>query len=75
MAEKVKKEKSEHNAAFAKGGNTPMFGEQEAGKAKTGTTGKPDERGPGAKYAAGGSTKMFGFSGSQPARAGITSPR
>jgi hypothetical protein len=75
MAERVKKEKSEHNAVFAKGGNTHMFGEQEAGKAKSGTTGKPDESGPGAKFAVGGSSKMFGFAGSQPARAGQTGAR
>ena len=31
MATKVKKEKSTRSAEFAKGGNTPMFGEQAAG--------------------------------------------
>ena len=74
MAAKVTKETTK-SAKFAEGGNTHMFGEQEAGEAKTGTTGKPDERGPGDKFAKGGSGKMFGYSPSMPARAGITSAR
>ena len=64
-----------HDVEFAKGGNTHMFGEQEAGDVDSGETGKPDERGPGEKFASGGKTKMFGFSGALPARDGITSAR
>jgi hypothetical protein len=68
-----------HNVEFAKGGDTPMFGEQEAG-ARTGadkspSTGKPDSSGPGEKFAEGGKGKMFGFAGALPATAGITSAR
>ena len=67
------------NTEFAKGGNTHMFGKQEAGSRtsadKSPSTGKPDSSGPGAKFAAGGSGKMFGFTGSLPARSGITSAR
>lgn len=68
-----------HNVEFAKGGNTKMFGEQEAGSRtgpdKSPSTGKPDSSGPGEKFAKGGSNKMFGFSGALPATAGITAPR
>lgn len=68
-----------HNVEFAKGGDTPMFGEQEAGSRtsadKSPSTGKPDSSGPGEKFAEGGKTKMFGFSGALPARDGITSAR
>lgn len=68
-----------HDVEFAKGGDTPMFGEQEAGSRTSGdkspSTGKPDDRGPGDKFAAGGSTKMFGYQGSVPATAGISSAR
>ena len=68
-----------HNVEFAKGGNTPMFGEQEAGSRtsadKSPSTGKPDSSGPGEKFAEGGKGKMFGFSGALPAQAGITSAR
>ena len=68
-----------HNVEFAKGGNTPMFGEQEAasrtGADKSPSTGKPDSSGPGEKFAQGGSGKMFGFSGALPAQSGITSAR
>jgi hypothetical protein len=68
-----------HDVTFAKGGDTKMFGEQEAGSRTSGdkspSTGKPDDRGPGEKFAAGGKGKMFGFSGSLPARDGITSAR
>ncbi len=68
--------KSEHNVTFAKGGNTPMFGEQAAGEQKPGETSHDVAGGaPGAKFASGGSTKMFGYSGSQPAQAGKTSAR
>jgi hypothetical protein len=68
-----------HNVEFAKGGNTPMFGEQEAGSRtgpdKSPSTGKPDSSGPGEKFAEGGSGKMFGYQGSVPATAGKTSAR
>jgi len=68
-----------HDVEFAKGGDTHMFGEQEAGERtgsdKSPSTGKPDSSGPGDKFAAGGSTKMFGYQGSVPARSGITSAR
>ncbi len=64
-----------HNVEFAKGGDTPMFGEQQANPDKPGQTGKEDVGGKGAEYAKGGSTKMFGFSGALPARSGITSAR
>ena len=66
-----------HNVEFAKGGDTPMFGEQEAGSRKgedkSPSTGKPDSSGPGEKFAAGGSGKMFGFNPAKLATAGITS--
>jgi hypothetical protein len=71
---KTKKE-SQHDVEFAEGGDTHMFGEQQANPDKPGTTGKPDVSGPGAKYAEGGKGKMFGYSPSVPARAGITSAR
>lgn len=68
--------KTEHNVEFAKGGDTPMFGEQAAGEQAAGVT-EHDAAGgaPGDKYACGGTTKMFGYAGSQPARAGITGAR
>jgi hypothetical protein len=71
---KIKKEAS-HNVEFAKGGNTPMFGQQQAEPAASGQTGDPGKTGKGAEFAKGGSGKMFGFNGSQPARSGITSAR
>ena len=64
-----------HNVEFAKGGNTHMFGEQQANPDKPGQSGKEDVSGKGAEYAKGGSTKMFGFAGALPARSGITSAR
>ena len=68
-----------HNVEFAQGGDTKMFGEQEAGSRKgddkSPSTGKPDSSGPGEKFAEGGSTKMFGFQGAVPATAGISSAR
>jgi hypothetical protein len=72
MAAKVKKETS-HDAQFAKGGNTHMFGQQHAGEQKPGET--ATDAGSDGKFASGGSGKMFGFAGSQPARSGITSAR
>ena len=71
---KTKKE-GQHDVEFAEGGDTKMFGEQEAGPDDPGSTGKKDDSGPGAKYAEGGKSKMFGYSPSLPARAGITGPR
>ena len=74
--------KTEKNAEFAKGGNTPMFGhgpetpsELRAGEQAPGGTAHKNEGGAGDKFASGGSGKMFGYSPSQPARAGITSAR
>lgn len=75
--------KTERQAEFAKGGNTPMFGSGDrtttaasdaAGSQKPGVT-EHDSQGNGGKFAKGGSGKMFGFSGSEPARPGITSAR
>ena len=76
---KVSRNETSHNVEFAEGGDTHMFGKQEAG-ARTGadkgpSTGKPDSSGPGEKFAEGGKTKMFGYSGALPARDGITSAR
>jgi hypothetical protein len=67
--------KTERNAEFAKGGNTPMFGPQTAGEQDDATTAHDVNGGGGDKFAKGGSGKMFGYSGSQPARAGITGAR
>ena len=64
-----------HNVEFAKGGKTPMFGEQAAGDQQPGFAEKPDQRGPGQKFAEGGKGKMFGFAGALPATAGISAPR
>lgn len=72
---KVSRNETTHNVEFAKGGNTPMFGEQQAEPMKSGQTGDPGGSGKGAEFAKGGSGKMFGFSGSVPARDGITSAR
>lgn len=66
-------------ATFAKGGDTPMFGHQNADTQEAGVTehdnGPDQSQGTGDKFAAGGSTKMFGYQGSVPARSGITSAR
>lgn len=84
MAEaKVKKEAS-HSADFAKGGNTPMFGQGDrtttapsdaAGSQTAGVTEHDPKGGSGDKFASGGAGKMFGYSGSLSAKAGITSAR
>ncbi len=71
----VSRNESSHNVEFAKGGNTKMFGEQQAGEVKAAQTGKPNQTGKGAEFAKGGSGKMFGFAGAQPAQSGITSAR
>ena len=66
-------------AKFAEGGDTPMFGMQNADEQKAGgtahDTGSDQNAGPGDKFAQGGSGKMFGYNPSVPARAGITSAR
>lgn len=67
--------KSSHNADFAKGGNTHMFGEQQAEPQTPGHTGDRGAGGKGASFAKGGSGRMFGYAGSQPAQAGRTSAR
>jgi hypothetical protein len=75
--------KTEKNAKFAEGGNTPMFGHGDrtttapsdaAGSQKPGVT-EHDSAGNGGKFAKGGSGKMFGYAASEPAKAGITSAR
>lgn len=75
--------KTEKSADFAKGGNTPMFGQGDrtvtassdaAGSQDAGTTAH-DTDGSGGKFAKGGSGKMFGYAGAEPAKAGITSAR
>ncbi len=71
----VTRNERSHNVEFAKGGNTPMFSEQQAEPMKSGQTGDPGATGKGAEFAKGGSTNMFGFSGAMPARDGITSAR
>lgn len=69
--------KTEKNVEFAKGGNTPMFGEQAAEPMKAGITrdATSADGAPGAKFAKGGGGKMFGYAGSESAKAGITSAR
>ncbi len=71
----VKRGEKTSNVEFAKGGNTSMFGEQQAGPQTAKQTGKNGATGKGAQFAAGGSTKMHGFAGAQSAQAGITSAR
>ena len=72
---KVDRKETSHNVEFAKGGDTKMFGEQQANDDKPGSTGKPDVGGKGAEFASGGKGHMFGFTGALPARDGITSAR
>jgi hypothetical protein len=75
-ASSVSRNETTHDKEFAKGGNTPMFGEQNASAMPAAQTGKPNSSGgKGAEFAKGGSNKMFGFEGAQPAKAGITSAR
>lgn len=74
-ASSVTRNEKSHDVTFAKGGNTKMFGEQQAEPMKAGQTGDPGATGKGAEFAKGGSGKMFGFAGSVPARDGITSAR
>ena len=84
MAKADKVEKSNDNAKFAEGGDTPMFGQGDrtvtapmdaSHERAPGKTGKTPGPGASNKYAEGGSTKMFGYSPSVPAKAGITSAR
>jgi hypothetical protein len=81
------KKETQKDVTFAEGGDTPMFGHQQAGSQKSGGTahkvdgsdqGGSDNRGiadSGEKYASGGSTKMFGYNPSVPATAGQTGAR
>ena len=69
------KKEAQHDVEFAEGGDTPMFGEQQAEPQTPAHTGQEDTHGPGAKFAKGGSNKMFSYNPSQPAKAGITSAR
>jgi hypothetical protein len=71
----VTRGESTKNVEFARGGNTSMFGEQQASPQTEAKTGKNGATGKGAEFAKGGSGKMHGFAGSQPAQAGITSAR
>ena len=70
---KVDRHEKTHNVEFAKGGDTKMFGEQQASPQTPGQTEKNGDTGKGAEFAAGGKGKMFGFSASKPATSGITS--
>jgi len=73
----VKKEKSEKDVEFAKGGTTPMFGHQNSGPQKAGVTehdnGPAQSQGTDGKFAEGGKGKMFGYNPAKTATAGITS--
>ena len=75
-AKKVDRNESSHDVEFAKGGDTPMFGEQSAGEQspKDGTA-HTESAAPGADFATGGKGKMFGFRPSAPAMDGVTAPR
>jgi hypothetical protein len=64
----------QHAAAFGKGGRTKMLGEQAAGPARAGRTGKVETPAPGAKAARGGKVESKPRS-AKPAVAGRTSPR
>jgi hypothetical protein len=68
------KKDRERPAVLAKGGKDRMFGEQAANPAKSGTTGKPNVSGPGARAAKGGSLKTNPGGLSRPARPGSTGP-
>lgn len=65
----------QHDVQFAEGGNTKMFGEQQASAQTPKQTGKNGATGKGAEFANGGSSRMFGYEGSKSAQAGITSAR
>lgn len=68
------KEKSSSGKEFARGGKTKMFGRQNAGTQKPGTTAHATSGG-GGKFAKGGGKKMFGFAPTRPAKSGSTSAR
>lgn len=74
-SKKVDRHETTHNADFAEGGDTPMFGEQSAGEQKPGSTAHTESAAPGADFASGGKGKMFGFRPSTPAQDGVTAPR
>jgi hypothetical protein len=63
----------QHDAAFAKAGNTKMHKPQAAGLAKSGQTGKAQTPAPGAKRASGG-PRTTGYSLALPAVGGHTAP-
>lgn len=80
--------KTEKHADFAKGGDTPMFGQGDRTKTgpKDGAHGVepgqtssapigPEGPSTGDKFAKGGSQKMFGYQGSVPATAGQSGAR
>lgn len=71
----VSRNEKSHDVEFAKGGNTAMFGEQQASPQTPEKTGKNGATGKGAEFAKGGGAKMFGFQGSGSAQAGMTSAR
>lgn len=77
--EKESKKFTEKKADFADGGETPMFGHQNADTQKPGGTahnnGAPQNQGTGPEFASGGKTAMFSYTGSQPVTAGMTSAR
>jgi len=64
--------KTAKSADFAKGGNTKMFGPQDAKGKAPGDTDQGHQSGGGDKFAKGGSGKMFGYRGAEPAKAGQT---
>lgn len=70
------KKETTKDVEFAKGGDTPMFGQQNSDEQKPQTTAHDTSptTGTGDKFASGGSGKMFGYRPSTPAQAGITSP-
>lgn len=75
MVAPSKTKETQRNVEFAKGGDTPMFSEQQAEPMKAGQTGDPGATGKGANFAKGGTNKMFGFHGAEPQQAGRTSAR
>jgi len=56
MKESVNQSKRDRQSrrTYSEGGDTKMFGKQQASPKKPATTGKTDDRGPGAKEAEGG---------------------
>jgi hypothetical protein len=74
--DETKKER-QRPAALAKGGKDKMFGEQAAGPARAGQTGKNQTAAPGAKAAKGGAQigQIHTGGRSVPAKPGATGPR